>query len=145
MILDDSSSSDDETVNGLLWEYPEPFQGNIGEDIYDFIKKVETAFGYNRVPASSRVLILEKLVKGYAESSFYDRESYEDNVERLKFVYGNPYTIWRKKLNDFLQESPITREQRIDLFPIAWEILFSLQQNLVCQSKPIQFYSFVVS
>ena len=89
MILDDdSSSSDDETVNGLLWEYPEPFRGNNGEDVYDFIEKVETAFGYNRVPASSRVLILKGLVKGYAESSFYDRESYEDNVERLKFVFG---------------------------------------------------------
>ena len=48
MILDDdSSSSDDETVNGLLWEYPEPFRGNNGEDVYDFIEKVETAFGYN--------------------------------------------------------------------------------------------------
>ena len=123
MILDDSSSSDDETVDGLLWEYPEPFQGNIGDDIYDFIEKVETAFGYNRVPASSRVLILEKLVKGYAESSFYDRESYEDNVERLKFVYGNPYTIWRKKLNDFLQESQEKQEN--------WTPHFSPERELM--------------
>ena len=94
MSLDDDSSSDEETVNGLHWEYPEPFRGNHGEDVYDFIEKVETAFDINRVPASSRVVLLKKLVKGYAESSFSDRKSYEDNV-------GNPYTVWRKKLDDF--------------------------------------------
>ena len=135
MILDDSSSSDDETVNGLLWEYPEPFQGNIGEDIYDFIKKVETAFGYNRVPASSRVLILEKLVKGYAESSFYDRESYEDNVERLKFVYGNPYTIWRKKLNDFLQESQEKQENWTPHFSPERELMLLKVSGFLANSE----------
>ena len=53
MILDDdSSSSDDETVNGLLWEYPELFRGNNGEDVYDFIEKIETAFDLNRSVAT---------------------------------------------------------------------------------------------
>ena len=107
---DEDSSSEDETGNGLIWEYPEPFKGNTGEDIYDFIEKVETAFDINRVPASSRVVLLKKLVKGYAESSFSDRQSYEDNVERLKFKFGNPYTIWRKKLNDFLHESRTSKK-----------------------------------
>ena len=73
MSLDDDSSSDEETINGLHWEYPEPFRGNHGEDVYDFIEKVETAFDLNRVPASSRVVLLQRLVKGYAESSCFGK------------------------------------------------------------------------
>ena len=36
---DGDSSSEDETVNGLLWECPESFRGNYGEDINNFIEK----------------------------------------------------------------------------------------------------------
>ena len=35
----------------------------------------KTALVYNSVPASSRVVVLKRLLKGYAESSFYDWES----------------------------------------------------------------------
>ena len=41
MILDDeSSTSESKSVNGLLWEHPEPFKGNYGDNIHDFIEKI---------------------------------------------------------------------------------------------------------
>ena len=107
MILDDESSfSDSETTDGLLLEYPEPFKGNYGDNVHDFIEKVESALNYNRVPASSKVTVLKKLVKGgRAEWSVYDWESFNDNVKRLKTVFGDPYVIWKKTKDDFLQRS----------------------------------------
>ena len=107
MILDDESSfSDSGTTDGLLLEYPEPFKGNYGDNVHDFIEKVESALNYNRVPASSKVTVLKKLVKGgRAEWSVYDWESLDDNFERLKNVFGDPYIIWKKTKDDFLQRS----------------------------------------
>ena len=116
MISDDENDyreADTDSDEDSLWEnphvrhlsvYPEPFEGyTAGEDIFDFIEKVESAFLYHRVPASSRVVVLQKLVKGHAKSSFSDYASYDDNVKRLKDVFGNPYIIWKKKKDGFLQ------------------------------------------
>ena len=102
MNLDDDSSSETETVHGLLWEYPEPFKGEFGENVHDFIEKIETAFGYNRVPAHNKVNVLKKLVKGgRAEWSVYDWENFDDNVKRLKDLFGDPFAIWKRKRDDF--------------------------------------------
>ena len=117
MNLDEYDCSEAETDGDedSLWEnpdvqhlskYPDPFKGySAGQDIFDFIEKVERAFFYNRVPASNRVVVLQKLVKGYAKSSFSDYASYDKNVERLKDVFGNPFIIWRNKLDEFLRRS----------------------------------------
>ena len=106
MILDDeSSSSETETVDSLLCEYPDPFQGNYGDNVHDFIEKVETAFTINRVPASSKVTVLKKLVKGgRAEWSVYDWESLDDNFERLKNVFGDPYISGRRRRTIFYKD-----------------------------------------
>ena len=102
MISDDENDyreADTDSDEDSLWEnphvrqlsvYPEPFKGyTAGEDIFDFIEKVESAFLYHRVPTSSRVVVLQKLVKGHAKSSFSDYASYDDNVKRLKDHSGN--------------------------------------------------------
>ena len=91
ILYDENSSSESKTVNGLLGEYSEPFEGNYGDNVHDFIEKVEKAFNYDRVPAFNKVTVLKKLVKGgRAEWSVYDWESLDDNVERLKDFFGDP-------------------------------------------------------
>ena len=91
---EDDRSSEAETVNGLFWDYPEQFKGEFGENVHDFIEKIETAFGYNRVPAHNKVTVLKKLVKGgRAEWSVYDWENFDDNVKRLKDLFGDPFAI----------------------------------------------------
>ena len=75
---DDNDYSDAESDKGSLdenipvqhlSEYPEPFRGTEEENVYDFIKKLDLAFYYNRVRACDRVDVLKRLVKGNAEYS----------------------------------------------------------------------------
>ena len=40
--------------NDIMSRFPEPFRGLEDENIFDFIKKVEEAFHYNRLTASSK-------------------------------------------------------------------------------------------
>ena len=49
-----------------LSEYPDPFEGTEEENVYEFIKKVETAFFYNRVREVDKNDVLRKLVIGDA-------------------------------------------------------------------------------
>ena len=101
----DYSEADTDGDEDSLWEnpdvqhlskYPDPFKGySAGQDIFDFIEKVERAFFYNRVPASNRVVVLQKLVKGYAKSSFSDYASYDKNVSDSKTCLGIPSLFGR--------------------------------------------------
>ena len=107
----ESSLSEDETDYGSeyensnvhhLSEYPKPFRGTEEENVYDFIKKLDLAFYYNRVHTDNKVDILKKLVKGNAEYSVSDYKSLDENLEWLKKVFGNPHAIWKKEREKFL-------------------------------------------
>ena len=78
---DDGSEYENSNVHNLS-EYPEPEE----ENVYDFIKKLDLAFYYNRVRASDRVDVLKRLVKGNAEYSVSDFKSLDENLEWLKKV-----------------------------------------------------------
>ena len=120
MILDDeSSSSESETADGLLWEYPEPFKANYGDNVQKFIEKVNTAFNYNRLPASSKVTVLKRLFEGgHAEWSVYDWESFDDNVECLKNVFCNPYDFGRRQKMNFCKGP----EKSLEIGPILFHL-----------------------
>ena len=115
MVLDDENdSSETEYEDDFLLEnprtnflskYPKPFGGEENEDIYNFLDKFETAFSYNRVRAADKVTVLKRLMKGHAENTVSESESFDDNVKRLKNVFGNPHGIWSKERDDFLQRS----------------------------------------
>ena len=97
MNLDDDSSSEAETVNGLFWDYPEQFKGEFGENVHDFIEKIETAFSYNRVPTFNKVNVLKKLVKGNVETSVSVWLSLDENLDYLRKVYRNPCNLEKRK------------------------------------------------
>ena len=61
----EESSVDEDPPVQHLSEYPKPFRGTEEENIYEFIKKLDLAFYYNRVRASDRVDVLKRLVKDF--------------------------------------------------------------------------------
>ena len=74
---DDGSVCENPHVK-FLSEYPDPFGGTEDENIYEFIRKLEIAFYYNRVHNDNKVDILKKLVNGYAEYSVSDYKSLDE-------------------------------------------------------------------
>ena len=70
--------------------YPKPFRGHEDENIYDFIKNMEEAFHYNRVPASNRVIILKRLMQDDAEYAVCEKKSLDEIFKYLKWLFGNP-------------------------------------------------------
>ena len=110
---EESNTSETESDDGYPYEnpnvhlskFPKPFRGKEDENIYDFIKDLETALYYNRVPASCQVKILKKLVKDDAKCSVRESESLDENFKYLKKVFGNPRAVWMKEKNEFLKNS----------------------------------------
>ena len=88
-----------------LSEYPDPFEGTEEENVYEFIKKVETAFFYNRVREVDKNDVLRKLVIGDAEGLVREFKSLNENFTFLKKVFGNPHAIWKKEKDRFLRRS----------------------------------------
>ena len=101
---DDDSVCENRQVQ-YLSEYPDPFGGTEEENIYEFIRKLEMAFYYNRVHSDNKVDILKKLVKGYAKYSVSDFKSLDENLKYLKKLFGNPRVIWKNEKDKFLQKS----------------------------------------
>ena len=112
----EESSVDEDPPVQHLSEYPKPFRGTEEENIYEFIKKLDLAFYYNRVRASDRVDVLKRLVKGNAEYSVSDYKSLDENLQWLKKVFGNPHAIWKKEKEKFLQKSREEVENWTDYF-----------------------------
>ena len=119
----DEGSLDENLPVKHLSEYPKPFRGTEEENIYEFIKNLETAFYFNRVHSDNKVDILKKLVRGNAEYSVSDYKSLDENIEWLKKVFGNPHAIWEKEKEKFLRKS---REEVGN-----WTDYFSPQRKLM--------------
>ena len=101
--------------------YPEPFCGQEDENIFGFIKDVEDAFYYNQVPASSRVNVLKRLMKDDAKYAVCETKSLDEYFQYLKWLFGNPRTIWKKEKESFLKM--LHKERR------SWTNHFSLQRR----------------
>ena len=114
-----------------LSEYPKPFRGTEEENIYEFIKKLDLAFYYNRVRASDRVDVLKRLVKGNAEYSVSDFKSLDENLEWLKKVFGNPHSIWKKEKEKFLQKSRGEVENWTDYFSPQRKLMLVKMSNFL--------------
>ena len=83
-------------AHDFLYEYPEPFRGEENENIFEFIKNLETAFYYRRIPASSQVIVLKRLVKDDAKYAVCESKTIDENFKYLKTLFGNPRAIWKK-------------------------------------------------
>ena len=119
----DAGSLDENLPAQHLSEYPKPFRGTEEENIYEFIRKLETAFYFNRVHSDNKVDILKKLVRGNATYSVSEYKSLDENLEWLKKVFGNPHAIWEKEKEKFLRKS---REEVGN-----WTDYFSPQRKLM--------------
>ena len=102
---DNGSVCENPPVLHHLSEYPDPFEGTEEENVYEFIKKVETAFFYNRVREVDKNDVLRKLVIGDAEGLVREFKSLNENFTFLKKVFGNPHAIWKKEKKRFLRRS----------------------------------------
>ena len=83
-------------------QYPEPFAGQLGENIFKFVKEFEDAIAADHIRKADEVKTLIKYLKGSAKASIGEHHSkLEDALEQLKDNYGSPRLIVDKYLKDF--------------------------------------------
>ena len=131
MMNSDNDSSESASDDGMNWgnpndilsRFPEPFRGQENENIFDFIKKVEEAFHYNRLTASSKIDILQRLMKDDAEYAVCETKSLDENFEYLKQMFGNPRAIWKKEKETFLEMSQKEQANWTDHFSLKRRIM----------------------
>ena len=91
--------------------------------VFEFIKNLETAFYYRRIPASSQVIVLKRLVKEDAKYAVCESKTIDENFKYLKTLFGNPRAIWKKEKDEFLKM--LEKESK------NWASLFSPQRKLL--------------
>ena len=83
-------------------QYPEPFSGMLGENVFKFVKEFEDAIAADHIRKADEVKTLIKYLKGSAKASIGEHHSkLEDALEQLKDNYGSPRLIVDKYLKDF--------------------------------------------
>ena len=83
-------------------EYPDPFTGLLGENVFKFIKEFEEAIAADRIRKADEVKTLIKYLKGGAKLTIGEHHStLSSAIEQLKDNYGSPRLIVDKYLRDF--------------------------------------------
>ena len=71
--------------------YPEPFNGNAGENVYKFRDKFTKALIANQIREKDRVELLRKYLKGRAKRAVGDHyKSYKEAIDALVEHFGLP-------------------------------------------------------
>ena len=83
-------------------QYPEVFSGNLGENIYKFIKEFKEAISSDQIRKADEVKTLMKYLKGDAKFTIGEHHiSLESALKQLKDNYGCPRLIVEKYTKEY--------------------------------------------
>ena len=83
-------------------QYPEPFGGVLGENVFKFIKDFEDAISSDHIRKADEVRMLVKYLKGDAKKTIGDHHKTLDSaIDQLRDNYGSPRLIVDKYLREY--------------------------------------------
>ena len=91
-----------ESKSKSIVQYPEPFGGSLGENVFRFIKEFKDALAGDQVRKADEVKYLIKYLKGNAKTSLGEHhKSLQDALKHLEDIYGCPRLIVEKYTKDY--------------------------------------------
>ena len=83
-------------------QYPEPFAGSLGENVFKFVKDFQDAIAGDQIRKSDEVKTLSKCLKGEAKSFIGDHhKDLVTALEQLKNNYDTPRLIVFRYMREF--------------------------------------------
>ena len=116
-------------------QYPDPFSGALGENVFKFVKEFKDAIQSDQIRKADEVRTLMKYLKGNAKQTVGEHHiSLEKALEQLSDNYGSPRLIVDKYLRDFEKSLGQVRQwgkhgskERIDSIHKTLDFLRNLQ------------------
>ena len=83
-------------------QYPDPFSGALGENVFKFVKEFKDAIQSDQIRKADEVRTLMKYLKGNAKLTIDEHHiSLQKTLDQLSDNYGSPRLIVDKYLRDF--------------------------------------------
>ena len=83
--------------------YPEPFGGELHENVFAFVEDMKQALLNDRIQKKSKVKVLLNHLKGEAKGCVEFCENIEDAFATLLRVFNTPRKVWEKKKEEIVE------------------------------------------